>query len=203
MIRKPGGQGFFKGMWGLDLPGVKEWLFCPGMLFQAKGKWWGDRGPRRRPHEGLDLLLYRDQEGRVFCLNETTQIPAMSDGVVVGIIHDFLGKSVIVEHPLPDRNAGRLYSIYGHTRPTTAIGTGTAVSRGDIIATVASPGRPSLPMAPHLHISMAWSPQAIACDRLNWDTLGVADTLTLLDPLSAVACPYRILGNNDPACGAL
>ena len=203
MIRKPGGQGGFGKMYGLDLPGVEEWLFCPGMLFQATSKWWEDRGRRRRPHEGLDLLLYRDQHGRVLHLNETTRIPVMSDGVVVGIIHDLLGKSVIVEHPVPDKDNERSYTIYGHTRPQNGIRAGTAVSRGDAIATVASPGRSAFPMAPHLHISIAWAPEPISHDRLNWDTIGASEMLTLLDPLSLIDWRYRILGSDDPACRGL
>ena len=190
-------------MYGLDLPGVEEWLFCPGMLFQATGKWWEDRGRRRRPHEGLDLLLYRDQHGRVLHLNETTRIPVMSDGVVVGIIHDLLGKSVIVEHPVPDKDNERSYTIYGHTRPQNGIRAGTAVNRGDAIATVASPGRSAFPMAPHLHISIAWAPEPISHDRLNWDTIGASEMLTLLDPLSLIDWRYRILGSDDPACRGL
>ncbi|MBW1780941.1 MAG: hypothetical protein JRL30_09405, partial [Deltaproteobacteria bacterium] len=83
---------------GLNEPGFKEWIFHPGMLFHATGKWWGDKALRHRPHEGLDLLLYRDQQDKIVSLDKKTRIPVMFDGVVVSIIHDFLGRSVIVEH---------------------------------------------------------------------------------------------------------
>ena len=33
----------------------EEWLFCPEMLIDASGKWWGDFGIRDVPHPGLDL----------------------------------------------------------------------------------------------------------------------------------------------------
>jgi len=203
VIRNPGGEGGFGKLYGLDLPGVKEWLFCPGMLFRSTGKWWGDRGRRNRPHEGLDLLLYRDQEERVLRLSEATPIPVMSDGVVVGIIHDFLGKSVIVEHPVPDRDDERHYTIYGHTRPQKNIRAGTAVKRGEAIATVAPPGRSAFPMAPHLHISVAWAPTAVSPDHFNWDTMAVSELLTLLDPLPVISCRCRILVNDDPVCRRL
>lgn len=200
MIPDPGDRDLLKDMWALDLPGVKEWLLCPGMLFQAKVKWWGDRGPRGRLHEGLDLLLYRDREDRVLRLTEETGVLAICDGVVVGMIPDFLGKSIIVEHALPSGKTGRLYAIYGHTRPTRGIGPGKAVNRGDGIAVIASPGLTPFPMAPHLHLSIAWSAQPIPCDRFSWNTIGISDTLSLLDPLRVVAIPHRIVGRDDPAC---
>lgn len=62
--------------------------------------WWGDCGERDNPHEGLDLCLYRNMEDDILRLDEKTNIPAMSDGVVVKIINDFLGRSVILEPPL-------------------------------------------------------------------------------------------------------
>jgi len=48
----------------IALSEFREWLFSPGMLFQAAGKWWGNKGLRDRRHEGLDLLLYKDGEKR-------------------------------------------------------------------------------------------------------------------------------------------
>jgi len=203
VIRNSGGEDGFRGMCGLDLPGVKEWLLCPGMLFRSAGKWWGNRGLRRQPHEGLDLLLYRDQEDRILHLDKTTGIPAVSDGVVVGMISDFLGKSIIVEHPVPDSDNARNYTIYAHTSPQDSICAGTAVSRGDTIATLAGEGRSPFPVAAHLHISTAWAPQPVSCDRFNWDTIGVSEMLILLDPLDVVACRYQILEDGDVACQGL
>lgn len=171
------------------------------MLFQAACKWWGDKGPRERPHEGLDLLLYRDRQGRILHLDEKSRIPVMGDGVVVSIIADFLGKSVIVEHAFPDRDTGRVYTIYGHTHPGSEIQVGTAVRRGEIIATVALPGRSAFVMVPHLHISIAWASKSI--DRLNWDSIGASSSLILLDPLKAIDWQYRLLKDADPICRAL
>ena len=184
-----------------DAPGLKEWIFCPGMLFQAMNKWWGDRGRRDRPHEGLDLLLYKDQKDRILRLDEETGIPVMGDGIVVGIIKDFLGRSIIVEHL--SSGADRIYTIYGHTRPHRRIHAGTTVRQGDILATVAGPGRSAFPMAPHVHISIARPFRPIPYERLNWDTMGASDTLGLLDPLQVMDRPYRILEGGDPVCRTL
>lgn len=203
MIPALGGSDPFKGIGLLDLAGVKEWLFCPGMLFQSRGKWWGDRGARPRPHEGLDLLLYQDQEGRILRLTEATAVQAVFDGVVVGIIPDFLGRSVIVEHASREESVGRVYAIYAHIRPMTGISPGTDVRRGDRIAVIALPDRAPFPMAPHLHLSIAWSARPIPEDQFNWNTIGVSNALVLMDPLRVVACPHRLLGKGDPACVAL
>jgi hypothetical protein len=32
-----------------------EWIFLPGMMFNAQDKWWGDQGKREMVHEGIDL----------------------------------------------------------------------------------------------------------------------------------------------------
>jgi len=200
VIGGPGGQGRFARTYRLDLPGLQEWLFCPGMLFQSTCKWWGDRGSRNRPHEGLDLLLYRDREGKVLHLTERTRIRVISDGMIVGIIQDFLGKSIIVEHAVPDGDDERCYTIYGHTSPQDGICGGMLINGGDIIGTVAAPGRTGFPMAPHLHLSIAWAPAPVSYDHFNWNTLAASELLTLLDPLAVISCDYRMLEHDAPAC---
>ncbi|MCK9365201.1 MAG: M23 family metallopeptidase [Syntrophales bacterium] len=183
----------------IALPEFKEWLFCPGMLFQAAGKWWGNKGLRDRRHEGLDLLLYKDGEERIRHIDKSFKIRVMSDGVVVGIIPDFLGKSIIVEHPSLIDNSYNILTIYGHTAPCDNIHVGLALQGGDIIASVAGPNRSSTAMKPHLHITVARTNMAICYERLNWEIIGTSEMLTLLDPLMFIGSPYRILGDDDPA----
>jgi len=60
-------------------------------------------------------------------------------GVVVSIINDFLGNSVIVEHAFPDRDTGRVCTIYGHTNPIKDLHIGRGLKQGDIIGTLADP----------------------------------------------------------------
>lgn len=202
MIRQPGDPVAFGRSFGLDCPGVMEWLFCPGMMFQSTVKWWGDRtGSRPRPHEGVDLLLYRSPEGKIGRIDPGVAIPALSEGVICGVIADFLGRSVIVEHPVPGINHERRYSIYAHTRPGPGMGKGTRVGRGDAIATVAAPeGNRRFPMAPHLHLSIAWAPRPISCDRIDWNAIAAQKDLILLDPLAVIAMDHRLLPAGDPAC---
>jgi murein DD-endopeptidase MepM/ murein hydrolase activator NlpD len=167
----------------LDERGFEEWIFFPGMLFNALDKWWADQGKRKKPHEGLDLCLYRDRRNRVHRLDEKTKIPAMYDGVVVRIVNDFLGKSVIIEHALSDSDNGKFCTIYGHTNPHAGLRVGRIVKQGDIIATLADSGKSKANILPHLHISLGWKSGFISYDEFDWETMGVTDTLTLLDPL--------------------
>ncbi len=185
---------------GLDEPGLKEWIFCPGMLFHALCKWWGNKGPRNTPHEGLDILLYKDQQDRIVRLYEKTRIPVMFDGVVVSIINDFLGSSVIVEHAFPDSGTERVCTIYAHTNPLKDLHIGRELNQGDIIGTLADPDQSGFNVMPHLHISVGWASKSISYDRLNWDTIGDSGTLTLLDPLDIINWQYQILDNANPIC---
>lgn len=95
--------------------GLEQWAFYPGMLFGATEKWWGDRGRRPRPHEGIDLCLYTDKAGRAFRLHESSRIPVMLDGEIVKIEEDFLGKSVYLDS-VPDLPGPRLF-LPLQTRP--------------------------------------------------------------------------------------
>ena len=178
---------------GLRQAGFEQWAFYAGMLFGAKEKWWGDRGLRPRPHEGIDLCLYTDKAGRPFRLVESSRIPVMLDGEIAKIEEDLLGDSVYVGHPIDDGRGRRLWTVYGHTNPAEHIAPGRRVQQGEIIATLTMvDGRTSTLFA-HLHLSMAWVSTAIALHEINWETLHDPGISVLLDPLHAMRCPYRIL----------
>jgi len=160
----------------LDEHGFKEWIFYPGMLFNAVEKWWGNHGKRDKPHEGLDLCLYRDRWGNKRQLDEKTKIPAIYDGTVVGIVNDFLGKSVIIEHDLTDSDDNRLCTIYGHINPHKGLNVGRIVKEGDIIAT-------------------------LAYDKFDWETIGALNTLIFTDPMYVIGWHYRVLKRRSPKPG--
>jgi len=183
---------------GLGSHALKSWIFHLGMLFRSRSKWWEDEGSRKTAHEGLDLLLYADHEGRIARLDENTRVPVMLDGLVVGIIPDFLGKTVIVEHFCTDRNRGRFCTLYAHVCPNNDIRMGTKLRQGDVVAAVAGPGGRPFPMAPHLHLSAGWVSGGVSYDRLNWESIGDSDALSLLDPLQLLDWQYRILEHAGP-----
>ncbi len=177
----------------LEENGFGAWVFRPGMLFHAENRWWGDLGKRERPHEGVDFCLYRDGRDRMLRLDAGTKIPAMYDGVVVGIVDDFLGQSVMMEHAFPGCGDSRFYSIFGHTLPDGGLCVGKSVKAGDIIATVAEPPGPKADMLPHLHLSLGWTSKATGYDQLDWMSIGCQDTLVLSDPVLVLDRPYLVL----------
>jgi peptidase M23-like protein len=164
----------------------KEWVLYPGMLFRAPTQWWGDRAKRKTPHEGLDLCFYRDKEDRMLSLDGDTQIPAMVDGVVVGMIGDFLGTSVIVRHCIPGNDAAAFYTMYGHTDPGSEMRTGRMVRRGETIARVAHMRSARSQVRAHLHISIGLASRLLSDEELDWAAIGDPDTMTLVDPLPAI-----------------
>ena len=170
----------------LDECGFERWVFCPGMLFSSQDKWWGDQGKRDRLHEGLDFCLYRDQRNRIFSLDEKTKIPAMYDGTVVGIIDDFIGKSVILEHDLYDSDNSRFCTIYGHTDLIEGLFICKTVRQGDVIANLACWKELKSNPLPHLHISLGWASESLSYDQLDWKAIGDPGTLTLLNPLDVI-----------------
>ena len=167
---------------GLDGCGFQEWVLYPGMLFKASEVWWGHRGRRPAPHEGLDLCAYRDWRGRVHGL-ENHKIPVLYDGRVVGIVGDFLGQSVIVKHDIAAKLGGEFCTIYGHTIPESDVCVGGTVQQGETIASIADVNRSKSAAIPHLHISVGLASKAISYGELTWETIGDPDTMTLIDPL--------------------
>ena len=165
---------------GLETRGFCDWHVEPAMRFEAASIWWADRGPRPRPHEGLDLCAYRGRDQALQRLDAETQIPAMYDGTVVRLCEDFIGRSAMMEHRFPGL-PGWFYTLYGHTRPRAGLAPGQAVRAGEIVARLAPITRPGSTVLPHLHISVGWSPEPVAPERLDWNTL--PDVLYLLDPL--------------------
>jgi len=165
---------------GLERFGFAGWHVDPAMRFAASSTWWAGRGARPRPREGLDLVYYQDRAQALHRLDLETQIPAMYDGVVVRLCGDYIGRSVMMEHRFPEL-PGWFYTLYGHTRPCVDLAAGRAVRAGQIVARLAPARRPGSTVLPHLHLSLGWSPDPVAPERLDWNIL--PDILHLLDPL--------------------
>jgi len=110
--------------------------------------------------------------------------------VVVSILNDFLGKSVIMEHGFADSDNRKFCTIYGHTSPYDGIHVGRVVKHGDVIATLADAGKSKAGISTHLHISVGWIFKPISYDRFDWETIGAVDAMTLLDPLNVIDRRY-------------
>ena len=178
---------------GLSERGFRKWVFYPGMVFNSTDKWWGMGGERDKPHEGLDLCLYRDEDGGNYSLGTTAKVPVMYEGVVVRIIDDFIGKSVFVSHAIYDGKGNQLHTIYGHVEPCDGIIRDTILNEGNIIATITDAKKKKAKMSSHIHISVAWIPKTLYYKKLNWETLNDSSIVTLLDPLGVISCKYEIL----------
>jgi hypothetical protein len=167
--------------------GFKGWVFHPGMLFQAREKWWGDQGLRAVPHEGLDMYSFEEALGRVQTVDQQTLIPAAFAGQVVKIDRDFLGKSIYISHAIYTDDGRQLLSAVGHTIPREGLKTGQQVAAGEIIAAVARFLGKQSNLPPHVHLTFAWVPKDFRVDQLTWNNLGHDPGITLIDPLTVIS----------------
>ncbi|GAX62004.1 metalloendopeptidase [Candidatus Scalindua japonica] len=170
---------------GFHIYEFKEWVFYPGMLFQDTEAWWKNNGLRPAPHEGIDFCYYRDKTGQVRHVGNGTKIPVMYTGDIVYIHDDFLGKSIYIKHSFKDKSGKTLHTVYGHTKPGNNQDLGKRVYEGDIIAEVAATSENSR-IHPHIHITMAWIPESLPCNQLNWESIGNSRYITLCNPLKYI-----------------
>jgi murein DD-endopeptidase MepM/ murein hydrolase activator NlpD len=165
-----------------------EWVFSPGMLFGARRKWWGDKGDRETPHEGLDLCFYRTFQKTILAVPPGTLIPSAFDGIVVKVSGDFLGKSVFIRHDGTAKGIESLMTIFGHTAPGEGLEVGSRVSGGQVIGSVAKP-KSGQKVPPHMHVSTAWVSSAVTDSELDWDKIAGSEHLRLIDPLTVLRLP--------------
>ena len=169
---------------GLSESDFDEWMLSSEMLFEATDKWWGTQKKRKNSHEGIDLGFYRSRNNGVVAFNDTTNIPIMYTGVIVGVFNDFLGKSVFLKHEISDDENGKLCTIFGHIKPDRELYSGMMLKEGETIARVASVGTSNV--NPHLHITIGWAKKAITEDLLNWNVIGNSEALKLIDPIEII-----------------
>ena len=175
----------------LEQKGHQRWLFSPQMLFGAADKWWDRGGKRTQPHEGLDICFYMDRHRRIRHMGKAAAVPAAADGVVVGIIDDFLGQTVILLHRFKDRPD--ILSLYGHTQPAAGLRTGEAVKAGEEIAVLTRSKRSNSSVAAHLHLSVARCISGFQMTKLDWNTMANWSALTFVDPLPVIGSRYRLV----------
>lgn len=170
----------------LDASGFLEWFFYPGMLFNEMDKWWGNGGKRECPHEGVDFCFYKTRENNILGLDETAKIPAMYDGFIVRIMDDFIAKSVVVVHHFAEKDSAKFCTIYGHTIPLPHLTEGRGVVEGEVLATLATPGKSQSNIPPHLHLSVGWILDPISYKNLEWKSIRKIKALNWIDPLQMI-----------------
>lgn len=175
---------------------LEAWLFYPGMLFGDRVIWWGDKGRRTTPHEGIDFHGYRAADGSKRSLSVDTQIPVLYDGQIVHIVNDFLGRTIFVRHPRLGKNNRELYSIYGHVRLLSDLSPGLQVRAGDIIGSLAAGRKKISAPPPHLHLSAALISKTFPAEKLGWDTTPPGEKICFIDPLDLIQCDYAVLNTS-------
>ncbi|MCK5100698.1 MAG: M23 family metallopeptidase [Desulfobacteraceae bacterium] len=166
-----------------------EWIFHHGMLFLSPHTWWQSRetpksDKRKTPHEGIDILFFKDRNKQIQNLGTNTLIPAATDGEVINICHDFIGKSIVVRHNISFMQQLDLIFVYAHILPDSMIKVGTALKQGDIIATIAKTEKEKTTLPPHLHFSVIEIPENTPAKNLNWELFShTASKLNLINPL--------------------
>jgi murein DD-endopeptidase MepM/ murein hydrolase activator NlpD len=171
----------------------QSWVFCPGMLFNSADKWWGDRGRRDFPHEGIDFCLYEDRSGQILRIDEKTCIPVMQEGVVRAMFTDYLGQAVIIEHEHPRSETGTFLSAYAHTKPYAGIQPGIIVKEGDVIATIADTRQSKANILPHLHLTLGLPTPNLVYDPFVWNMMRDPELIVLLNPIGLIDWPAKVL----------
>jgi murein DD-endopeptidase MepM/ murein hydrolase activator NlpD len=178
---------------GLDPDDFTGWIFHPGMLFGSPDKWWGDRGQRDFPHEGIDVCLYGNRRGQTLALDAQSRIPVMHSGCVKAMFTDYLGQALIVEHTLEKGKYYKFLTVYAHTKPLSGIQIGQDLKAGDIIATIADTHRSKANIRPHLHLSIGIPAPELSYEAFVWNIMRNPDLVRLLNPLTLIQGPYQVL----------
>ena len=191
----------------LDRCGFFRFVFFDGMLFGSDQKWWGKKGRRRFPHEGLDLCFFEDHRGNSFRLDASVTVPMLYDGQVEHITDDFLGKTVISSHVIDARVFGdndragtgkiSVLSLYGHLRLDKELRIGDAIKQDEIFASIAAIDNPKKKLLPHLHISLARPEMLPPAHQIEWALLNTADRSVFMNPFDALRPAYRVTAYDE------
>ncbi|ADH87137.1 M23 family metallopeptidase [Desulfurivibrio alkaliphilus] len=162
-----------------------RWQMQPGMGFKEQSAWWREQSRRPTPHEGVDLFALLDARGQSLALPARALVPPLWAGEVTALLNDFLGRTVVVCHPINHGPERRLVSLYAHVEPLVDLG--TQVSADSPLALIAAAGKPGNSAPPdHLHLSLAWLTAGYPATALNWSTLWNHPALELIDPLPII-----------------
>jgi hypothetical protein len=146
--------------------GFERWVFRSGMLFSDHTEWWATRDRRRTAHEGIDFAEGLTAAGRIISIPEGTPVRAISDGEIVALLDDFLGKTVVVRHPTLIHETGDIfYTLYSHIQPASeSLG---MISKGTVLGRVGKATNTRTPA--HLHLTGAWIPRSIRSSEIGME----------------------------------
>jgi murein DD-endopeptidase MepM/ murein hydrolase activator NlpD len=167
----------------LGTPRQVQWLFHTGMLYGTYDKWWADFGIRITEHEGIDITFYKPIDQRIKSLSPRTVVPACLEGKVLNICDDFLGQSLIVEHPDSGHYSDyTIVVVYSHIDLCRGLKVGDRIKETDPIGRISKTDKnPALP--PHLHLSCIEVPGHVKADKMNWHLFSDATMVQTIHPL--------------------
>ena len=137
---------------------------------------------RPRPHEGLDLGLFVDADGRLDSLEAGAKVPVLFSGQVVAVFADFLGQSIMIAHQAREEG-WRLHSIYAHVMADPGISVGHHCHSHEIIARIAPSLKPGIPA--HLHLSTLRLSGALP-ETISWPWISDSAAIRLCDPFEFI-----------------
>ncbi len=148
--------------------GFKSWHFRRGMLCGDPIEWWGFRSRRRTLHEGIDFAEGSPLNAATPNIPEGTPVRALTEGEAVGILDDYLNKTVIVRHPAIQNESGSVFhTLFSHIHPAITIP--SPVRKGQLLGNVGKSGKTGAPA--HLHLTGAWVPEGIPSDKITMDLI--------------------------------
>ena len=168
---------------------LRQWLFVAGMRFGDTDKWWKEGEARSRPHEGLDLLFFLDDNGGRHLLPPGTIVPPLLAGIEVARSVDFLGETIIITHDHWDEAGRRLHTFYAHLQLEKPARSGRAVAIGDRVGRIAASAHPAPACPPHLHLSLAWVGEAYPIKDFRWEGFNPSELFVPVDPVVLVTGP--------------
>ena len=155
------------------------------MGFEDDTLWWGARKKRIAIHEGLDFVRYRDRSGEMRALAGCLAVPAIFHGEVGCFHRDFLAWSLYIRHPQFVMSGRILFTIFGHVQLGETTRVGQQVAEGEVVCFLDEyQQNSSVPL--HLHLTMAWIPENVSPDDLDWKLLGDREQVILIDPMTNI-----------------
>lgn len=140
-----------------------------GMEFGALDGWWGQKQRRSRPHEGIDIVRFRESSAGECKTLRDVPLRAIEGGQCVAIMDDFLGKTLVVRR-FRSLGGKQQFFVYGHLQLASSMRVGREFGPGSVIGCV----RESVKSCPeHLHISLVEVERDVQVPwaEMTWDSM--------------------------------
>jgi murein DD-endopeptidase MepM/ murein hydrolase activator NlpD len=159
------------------------------MLFDSREKWWS-QGPRASAHEGIDLCLIHQPNHNPVPLFPGLPVLSAVPGLVVAIIPDFLGQTLIIARKAEGDPHREWITLLAHIQPHPEIRTGQWIEAGQPVGWTKTFPRPR-GMLCHVHLSVG------ALNRpgdyaLTWPELVQRNRVDFIDPLLLLDFSWKI-----------